>query len=279
MLMWFVAASAFASPVAPGIAIVHTAPEGGGGPSQPMGQAAPDVTYTTPDTIVDPHWKDFHLPIQLRNPKLLPVCDPNDLQLSVRFDATLFFFRSLTQGTVVNQTLAGNMMTLDISMAGTPQIANGVLTELVGDVLLGDEQSTYFYISTTCAGVPSTLDSGSMYEALGFCERGEGEDGRGHGDRLIKYLDGFRINKIAPNPSRGGELVVHLSTLETEETFLEIFDAEGRRVYAVSWTPTGMRQQDLVRDIKLPADIPSGTYTMVLRSPARRAAQTLIISR
>lgn len=279
MLMWFAAASAFASPVVPGIATVHTAPEGGGGPSQPTGQAPPDITYTMSDTVVDPHWKGIHLPIVLRNPKLLPVCDPDDLQLSVRFDATLFFFRSLTQGTVVNQSLSGNTMTLDISMAGTPQIANGVITELVGDVLLGDEQSTNFYISTTCAGVPSTLDSGNMYESPGFCEEGAGEDGRGHADRLLKYRDGFRIKKIAPNPSRGGEIVVDVSTLETEETFLELFDAAGGRVYAVSWTPISMQQEDLARDIKLPADLPSGTYTMVLRSPARRAAETLIISR
>lgn len=234
--------------------------------------AAPGVVYYTPDTLADPHQKDYRIPIYLANPLAQTVCDPNSLTITLTFNGTLFHPRSVSRGTIVNRTLSGDMLSVEISLAGTAPVAEGLLTELVGDVLLGAEQSTYLQLAVKCAGVPVTdsIYNGSIYEGPGFCENGS--------DRLLVYTTGLRINKIAPNPA-GRQVTVNVTTIEeNEETWLELFATDGRRVFATMWMPRGSRAADMERTIVLPADLPNGRYHLVLRSPLRIDTQSLLIS-
>ncbi len=232
--------------------------------------AAPGVIYFMPDTIVDPHMRDFHMPVYLANPLSQPVCDPSTLRLSISYNGTLFFARSVTRGTITGRTVNGNIVTVDIDMNGSSAVQQGVVTELVGDMMVGSEQSTDFNLAVTCGGAPVTdsVRRGSIFDIPGFCEQGS--------DRLLLYTNGLRINKIAPNPA-SGQVTVNVTTIEEEDTFLEIFGTDGARVYSTMWRPVGTRLVDMARTITLPRELPNGLYRVVLRSPLRSDAQTLVI--
>ncbi|HVZ38791.1 MAG TPA: hypothetical protein VHI13_05910 [Candidatus Kapabacteria bacterium] len=236
-------------------------------------RAASDVIWVMPSINTDPHNRGIHLPITLQNPNGRTICDPNSLQMTVAYNATVFFIRSVTRGTIVSKTLGHDSIYVTISFAGAAPVTDGVFTELVGDVLVGSEQSTTLdIVSLTCAGAPVTdsLQEGLLYLGPGFCENGS--------DRLLIYTDGLKINKIAPNPTRGA-VTVNVTTMEVVETWLEVYAMNGNRVFATSWTPASEQESDMKREIVLPADIPSGTYRMVLRTPERSDVQSLIISK
>jgi hypothetical protein len=238
-------------------------------------RAAPaaSVIYSTPYLQVDPHTKDYHIPINIESAPGATLCDPTQMTIELRFYASLFYPRSVTQGSITGNTVSGDFRTITISLSGAQQVANGALTEVVGDVMLGISESTPLtLVSVKCGGVQVTdsVRSGDMSMRGGYCEQGS--------DRLLEYRPGFGITKIVPNPSRGGA-VIDVKTVELDATSLEVYTTTGEKVYVTSWVPASVDDADMAREIALPADLPSGMYEVVLRSPGRRDTQTLIIAK
>lgn len=227
--------------------------------------------YWMPDTAADPRLKDFHLPVYVALPAGNPGCNPDSLTIEIEFNATRFFPRSVTRGTIVSNTVAGENRILGISLAGTAPVANGKLTEIVGDVLIGNSESTPFaFRSVLCNGVQVTdsLFDGFFRMAGNYCEEGS--------DRLLEYRSGFGIKRITPNPA-GGPVKIEILGVEMALTRLEVYSSFGHRVFATAWTPSTV--SELEREVILPPDMPGGVYEVVLRSPGRHDVQSLIIAR
>jgi hypothetical protein len=252
--------------------LVHAKP---GGAQSAARRAAPaaSVIYSTPYLQVDPHTKDYHIAINIESAPGATLCDPSQMTIELRFYASLFFPRSVTQGSIIANTVSGDFRTITISLAGAAQVANGALTEVVGDVMLGISESTPLtLVSVRCGGVQvgDSVRSGDLAMTGRYCEQGS--------DRLLEYRKGFGITKIVPNPARTG-IAVNVETVALDETNLEIYSSYGERIFATSWIPASADASEMTRDIALPADLPSGLYQVVLRSPGRRDTQTLIIAK
>jgi len=235
--------------------------------------ASDSIIYSTPYLQVDPHAKDYHIPINIESKPGTTPCDPSQLVIEIRFLAASFYPRSVTRGTIKKNSVTGDMRTVEISFAGTAPVTNGVLTELVGDVLLGQSESTPLtLLSVKCGGVQvsDSVRSGDFIMVGGYCEEG--------GDRLLEYSAGFGITKIVPNPA-GSLVTIGVRTVELDETSLEIYSSHGARVFSTSWIPASAEELDEMKEITLPGDLPNGVYEVVLRSPARRDAKTLIIAK
>lgn len=239
--------------------------------ASPASAAAP-IVYWTPDTIASPHAKGFHIPVYVTTEAPATGCPTGDIEVEIEFIASLFFPRSVTNGTIVRNDIVGEKRIIGIALSGSAAITNGRLTELVGDVLLGHSQSTPLTLRVRCAGTPVTdsIYSGAIQMGEGFCEEGS--------DRLLSYTDGFGITKIAPNPAHGS-VTIALRTVELESTSLELYSTYGDRIFATTWVPASTESGDMYREIVLPPDLPGGLYQVVLRSPGRRDSKTLIIAK
>lgn len=227
--------------------------------------------YWMPDTAADPRLKDFRLPVYVALPTGNPGCNPDALTIEIEFNSTRFFPRSVTRGSIVSNTVVGDNRILGISLAGTTPVTNGRLTEIVGDVLIGNSESTPFvFRAVECNGVQvaDSLFDGFFRMAGNYCEEGS--------DRLLEYRSGFGIKRITPNPA-GGAVKIEVLGVEMALTRLEVYSSYGNRVFATAWTPATV--PDLEREVMLPADIPGGVYEVVLRSPGRHDVQSLIIAR
>jgi|GEM_PF-3559994 len=227
--------------------------------------------YWMPDTAADPHDKDFHLPIYVSLPSGSPGCNPDDMTVEVAFNATRFHPKSVTRGTIIGNTVAGGERVLTISLAGTAAVARGIVTEIVGDVLLGNiEITTLALRSVKCAQVPvaDSIAEGYLRMRGDYCEEGS--------DRLLEYRAGFGITKIAPNPA-SGPVKLEILGVELAATSLELYSSFGDRVFSTTWTPAS--EGELRREVMLPGNLPGGLYEVVLRSPGRHDVQSLIIVR
>lgn len=227
--------------------------------------------YWMPDTVADPRLKDYHIPVYVALPTGNPGCNPEALTIEIEFNATCFFPRSVTRGSIVSNTVSGENRILSVSLAGTTPVTNGKLTEIVGDVLIGNSESTPFALrAVECNGVQvaDSVFDGFFRMGGNYCEEGS--------DRLVVYRSGFGIKRITPNPA-GGPVRIEILGVEMDLTRLEVYSSYGDRVFATAWTPS--TESELEREVILPPDIPGGVYEVVLRSPGRHDVQSLIIAR
>jgi hypothetical protein len=240
----------------------------------------PRIILSVPDTVGDPHTHDYHIPIGIQIPIQIGSaqasfpCVPDSLTVELEFNASLFFPKSVTRGRITRNEVVNGRRVIAISFdAGTPIDASSVLTDLVGDVLLGDSTSTpILFRSIDWKGLIVNSDSidGSL-GLLPYCLSG--------GARLLDFATGFGVTKVAPNPG-SGEIVVEVRTVELGETRLEVYSSSGQRVYVTGWTAESSASTGGEgRRIILPADMPSGVYQVMLVTPARRDTKTLIITR
>jgi len=232
--------------------------------------SAAGAGFWLPDTAADPHLKNFHLPIYVELPPGSPGCDPNQLTVEIAFNATRFFPRSVSRGTILRNVVENGSRVVEISLAGTAPVSSGALTVITGDVLLGDVEIIPLELrSVKCGGVPvaDSLQGGFLRMTGDYCEEGS--------DRILMYRAGFGISKIAPNPSHG-PVRIEILGVEYAETSLQIYSSFGEKVYETIWHPAS--EPELRREITLPADIPAGLYEVVLHSPGRYDVKSLIIT-
>ncbi len=231
---------------------------------------AAKASYWLPDTSADPHLKNFQLPVYVDLPAGSLPCDPDQLTVQIVFHATRFFPRSVTRGTIIRNVVVDSNRVLEISLAGTEPISKGVLTRVIGDVLLGDIEIIPLWLrSVQCGNVPvaDSIQEGYLRMRGDYCEEGS--------DRVLVYRSGFGIAKIVPNPSRG-PVRIEVLGVEFAETTLELYSSYGDRVFSMRWHPAN--EAELHREVTLPADIAAGVYQVVLRSPGRHDVRSLVIA-
>lgn len=236
-----------------------------------MTVVTPSIQLAFPDTTSDPRTRGFRLPIRIQALAQPVRCLPDSFTVEVEFNASLFFPNGVSIGTITRNQIVNGRRIIAISFpSGTP-LVSGILTELLGDVLLGDSASTGLHFrSITFNGLTVTSDSiDGRLGLLPICLEG--------GERLLDFGDGFGVSKIMPNPA-GREVAVEVRTVELGTTRLQIYSSGGALVASqewIAWKPAATGGE--TRRFLLPADLPGGLYQVVLQTPARRDVKTLII--
>jgi len=231
----------------------------------------PSIRLAFPDTVADPHTRGFRLPIRLQAGALPVVCSPDSFTVEFEFNASLFFPNGVSRGTITRNDIVNGRRVVAISFPSTTSLASGSLTELLGDILLGDSSSTpLLFRSITFSGLTVTTDSThGRLTLLPICVEG--------GERLLDFGEGFGVTKIVPNPS-GSEVTVEVRTVELGVTRLGVYSSNGVEVVMTQWVADRSAESGgETRRIALPGNLPSGLYQVVLTTPARRDVKSLII--
>jgi len=233
----------------------------------------PSIQFALPDTVGDPHTRSYRIPIRLQAAAQPVPCAPDSLVVELEFNASLFFPNSVSTGTITRNTIVNGRRVLAISFPSTTSLTTGVLTELVGDVLLGDSVSTPLVIrSIRFSGLTVTTDSiNGRLTLVPICVEG--------GERLLDFGDGFGVTKIVPNPA-GRDIVVEVRTVELGETRLAVYSSTGVEVTSIAWiAERSASTGGEIRNVPLPCCFPAGLYQVVLTTPTRRDVKTLIIAK
>lgn len=242
----------------------------------------PSLTLALPDTVADPHRRDFRIPVRIDAAADFGTrCLPDTIRLAISVNANCFRatgFAAPPGATAVLDPgpapgIGPKRRTLTITLTGATALQAGdTLGQIVGDVLLGDSITTALNIEgATFAPLNPTLATRNGSLAIDpLCLVG--------GARMLANAGGFGIAKITPNPTHGGA-VVDVLTAERGQTTLAVFDAAGVQVYAVRWEAVSAveRPGGDLRSFTLPATLSAGIYRVLLTTPSRQATESLII--
>lgn len=228
----------------------------------------PQLMVGLPQLTADPRTRGLRIPISFGTTGR--GCRPDSITLVISFNANLFVPRSASRGTITRNTIEQGIQIVEITIGGVGQLQGNILTELIGDVLLGDTIYTPLRIDavrSSSGARPATITNGGL-TLTGLCTSG--------GVRLLKNSSRFTIAKITPNPSRGATTVI-VRTSEPIPTQLELYSATGERLFTTEWTPTPESGTESEKAIALPSTLPSGIYRITLRSATSVTSEGLMI--
>lgn len=231
----------------------------------PGGAQAIELPQVTADVRDD----DVEIPIRLLGPVTQSACAPDSVTLTVGFNGTLFFPRSVSRGRITDNRLDGGerRVTIELDRAALAG-AGDLLTTITGNAMLGNALETPItVVAMTWNGTPTAPSAAPGRLSLtGICMTGDGP-------RLLDaQISG--IYRIAPNPATG-PATVDVRAAERGTHVLEVYSLAGDLVFEARWESAG---GDATRQIVLPAELPSGAYQVVLRSPSHRDTETLFIT-
>ncbi len=222
----------------------------------------------------DPSLKNYRVPLNLTVKNISSVATLTDtLSCRVSFEATMFFPTGITNGTLRSIQRVGNKRIVDFIITGfvIQNQSNVVLTEIVGDILLGQtEVAPILFESVSWKGVsldsiiPGVLD-------LSICQAG--------GQRLL--LNSTIISAILhPNPSNSS-VVIDFQPREVGEHRISILDLTGKIVgesilLESNLVSSGIPTLQHNFDVSL---FSNGVYRIVLQTPTQLFSYPLHIVR
>jgi len=235
---------------------------------------APTAHIVLPDTIADPHDRGYRIPIRTLAPIEVTGCPIDSFSIVLSFNASLFFPTGASRGRITGNRVEGGKRYVRISFDRSEiGETDRLLTELIGDVLLGNQESTPLTLESISFDDMTTIPdipAGSL-RLSPICTEGD--------PRLLSMGDGFGVARITPNPS-SGTIAVETRTVEEGAVDLEIFSTDGTRVFATAWDARAAENGTSdARRITLPNDLSSGIYRIVLRTAGRIDTETLIIAK
>ncbi len=202
------------------------------------------------------------IPIILRTAQpaaILGISDSFALQL--RFKAALLYVHSV-DGTaaITKDSIAGKWRIVQLQGA----VRDTILGALLCEVLLGDTIATPLIIDTV-QWLPPGI---SISHVNGFLSL--------DADYLVHIGKSFGIHRVVPQPLSETGWILIGTPLVTPHT-LALYDLTGRKVWAISFTPSREQTQTFLR-IPLPAQhLAPGSYILKLTAPERQSTYPLII--
>lgn len=231
-----------------------------------------DLEWGWTDRTAAPYEKNVTLPIKRTPTNSSEICGGGDLELFVRFDATLYYPRTVTAGEITESRISpdGDRLVTIVIEADDIDGSDSLLTRIHGDALLGESISTLLIVdSVRMTGIVTDRDrTVGELRLTDICPI--------DGDRLLSYRAGAL--KVAPNPVRSAGQV-NATVDEVGEARLSIVDESGALLYEVRWQSGGSREHPETRSIDLPRTIPSGTHTLYLQTPTDRITLPLVVAR
>ena len=210
--------------------------------------------------------------------------EPNTPITPTGFTATLtvpfeqFIPKSVSNGTMtMTQNATDYVVNITVQIE-EPLYNNSVITELVGDILLGQQDSTPIQISNAqWQGTTYPVNSVNGTIVLNdVCYSGTRR-------YLLPTTIGFGIMSINPNPAQHSA-TFEFGIIEAGQTTFEIIDVFGNVVHSTKWTrqpatPKGGSDDSRTTHTVDVSNLPSGTYYGVLKSFSQRATVPLVITK
>lgn len=236
--------------------------------------SASTMLLRIPDTTAYPWQRGYRIPLYGRVIAGRSIAS-QILNFSVAMDASVFFPTGLSQGVITSNSIddATGIRTLSGSIE-LPTVGNGdvLLTEIIGDVLLGERDTTgvvlaaEFKATTPEAGRCAAEMQSGLLELLGICREG--------GARFVRSASGFGVS-IYPHPV-SDELIALVEVVEVGECVLELYGVDGRSEVLRQWRfNAGDDSASIVRYAL--SSKGAGVYWLVLRTPTQTDVQPFLI--
>ncbi len=234
------------------------------------GRPALSARVWLPNMLVDPKARDMKIPVYMTLGEKGVEVSQLSITAKLKFNGALFIPRRLgTEGSIVSSTIDSFGNRIFEFTAQNLQISDtdSILTEIVGDALLGDVESTPLEMSDFII-FPDTIFS-PIYPENGILKLKICKDG---GDRLL--LRNMPIDMFAnPNPANS-ELNIRGTVLESGVHTLELADVRGNSQVIEVWNSDTIKEFDFDVDI---TGYSSGMYYLILRTPDRVAVIPVFI--
>ncbi|MBL8004596.1 MAG: hypothetical protein JNL36_05840 [Candidatus Kapabacteria bacterium] len=201
---------------------------------------------------------------------------PSGFTATITVPFEQFIPQSVSTGTMTITQNATDYV-INITVPITEPIQNGdVITELIGDILLGQQDSTTIVLTSaqwTGTTYPVTTQNGRIV-LNDVCYSGTRR-------YLLPTTVGFGILSVQPNPAQH-KATFEFGIIEAGQTTFEIIDVFGNVVHSTSWTrqpatPKGGTDDSRTTHTVDVSNLPSGTYYGVLKSFSQRVTVPVVI--
>ncbi len=228
------------------------------------------TTMWIPDTLVDPRWTNFHLPVYGKINTVLGSVTGAEFTGAVSFNPNLFDPKSITKGTIVLDTFSATVRYIEFNVKDISlNTDTSIVTELVGYALLGNTDTTIVKWEKFDWKDKNTFGSAITLNGLirtKVC--------RDTTPRLLKSGIPNQL-LLSPNPA-GDEVNLKLSLLEAGRHVLEIFNLNGEAVTIDDFVVArgGIKEFEYNLDL---GKFSSGFYYILVKTPSRVFGETLMI--
>lgn len=222
----------------------------------------------------DPSRKNYRIPISLTVQNISSFATQTDsLYCRVSVDASLFFPKSITNGTLRSIERVGNKRIVDFVITGLVirDQVNEIITEIVGDILLGqNEVSPLLFETVQWKGVGlDSIVNGQL--DISICQAG--------GDRLLLGTT-VLATMIHPNPT-SSSVSMEVIPREVGAHTITIYDVTGSaittpQVFEPILLQTVMSKYKLTIDL---SKYSNGVYRIVVQTPSEVVSYPLHIIR
>jgi hypothetical protein len=234
---------------------------------------AAGIVLSVPDLTADPHERNFRIPIRLVASEDFALARGKKFLINVKYNDHLFLLRKASNGTILKTDTLKDEDRINVSIEGVTPNDGSVLTELIGDVLLGDTVETPIQISIVdWQDVVGSVEKAGSLRLINFT-------GDGGVELLLRDHGRDPGVQVVPNPS-SIEAKALVQAVEIGTHALEVYDASGRMVYRTTWTETTAALQENHREVIIPAGgLAVGAYRLLLVTPSRTAEGSMVIIR
>lgn len=238
-------------------------------------RSAAEAVLSIPELVADPHDRNYRIPVKLLTGESFPVLSRGrTFRIALTYNDRLFLARTVSSGRIVRVDSLSNERRIRVEIEGVTPESGAILTELIGDVLLGDTVET-----------PIALEIVDWEDVVG----GVAGDGKlrlkniTDSDGIIRLIrdrgKGPGIEAVVPNPSDVRATAI-VRTVEIGEHSLDVYDASGRRVYHYQWEETASGLEKLPHKVEIPsAQLAVGAYRLLVRTPSTTAEGSMVIIR
>jgi PKD repeat protein len=242
------------------------------------GDPSRQIQFTLPDIISSPKNKNVLVPVGIKGFPKVQNCPPRSLEFSISYNAWVFDPQpQLVQGTIINNSLLGDIRTVRIRIAPVPAYdTNDIVTTLKGAALLGAPGQTNFDMHSIVWGC-SLHRSDSAQGSLvldSLCDKPN------NSVRLLEFSKNPMIMAIQPNPARD---IFYISAArhKNEPIQLSIVNMSGIVQHIMQWPAQNdmQEQKEEIRTFMISGDLPQGVYRVLLRSTEHIVSEQLMIIR
>ncbi|GBD07650.1 hypothetical protein HRbin21_01481 [bacterium HR21] len=220
------------------------------------------VTVWFPELEAPPWAQQYRIPLRLESSA--PVPGQRWAEMELAYDGDLFILRGVSRGRIVRQSRSGSLVQVVVRVEGLTLPGDSVVTELIGDVLLGSQEESplrvlsFLWDDGLLSGQTQRRDG--RLRLVGICREG--------GPRLLRPVGQTRLLVH----SDGDELQLVTEAGERGTYVLQICSLEGRCLPVARWQEreAGMHQRRWV----VP-NLPAGVYVVRFQTPTEERSVLL----
>lgn len=233
-----------------------------------IGVMPSQVRVWFPDTQASPWERGFRIPLRYAFQSAGIGSPVRWAEMEVAYESSLFLLRGVSRGVILQQQEVAGMARVRLRVEALPVAESGVITELIGDVLLGSAEETPLQIVSFLwdDGIVSsqTERRDGRLRLTGLCTEG--------GPRLLRPAGAVRLSASAAE----GWLQVMTEAGERGVYAVELYSLEGQRLQVVQWREEEAGVHRRQWTFRAPAP---GVYAVVFRTPTEVRSTLVLVLR